>query len=174
MSKERIIFFSEKYSNGKVWQVDMKIPRGNRGVKGVYGAAPVRDRALLWENGVIPYTLEDSVRKYREKRAGRVEERRGEGFGGWVGVRWELAIHNNAPPPTPIGNLGWLCCGRCLCFYVWPKERFSCSKNHTMVEAWQSPACNLLLVAMRQMNIHSFTWRKPLASSWRLSVVAHI
>ena len=166
----------------------MKIPRGNRGVKGVYGAAPVRDRALLWENGVIPYTLEDSVRKYREKRAGRVEERRGEGFGGWGGVRWELAIHSNAPPPPPTPHpyrKSWMTALRAFSMFLrlakgavfmfqkpWQSARVS--RKSFLENVLGSPACNLLLVAMRQMNIHSFTWRKPLASSWRLSVVAHI
>lgn len=51
----------EKYGNGKLWQVDMKLPRKNIGVTGVDGSAPIRDRNSLWPRGVIPYTIAYSI-----------------------------------------------------------------------------------------------------------------
>lgn len=56
--------FAAKYQDGRLWQVDMKIPRRNVGVTGVDGSAPIRDRTSLWPGGVIPYTIAYSIRKY--------------------------------------------------------------------------------------------------------------
>ena len=56
-------FFLEMYSNKRVWQVDIRIPRMNRGVKGQDGSAPIRDKTHLWEGGVIPYSLDYSMSK---------------------------------------------------------------------------------------------------------------
>ncbi|KAJ7392164.1 hypothetical protein OS493_013536 [Desmophyllum pertusum] len=53
-----------KYQDGRLWQVDMKIPRRNVGVTGVDGSAPIRDTTSLWPGGVIPYTIAYSIRKF--------------------------------------------------------------------------------------------------------------
>lgn len=50
-----------KYQHGRMWQVDMKIPRRNLGVTGRDGSAPIRDRTSLWPGGVIPYTIAYSI-----------------------------------------------------------------------------------------------------------------
>lgn len=50
-----------KYHNGRLWQVDMKIPRRNIGVPGIGQSAPIRDRNSLWPGGIIPYTVAYSI-----------------------------------------------------------------------------------------------------------------
>ena len=55
--------FAAKYHNGRLWQVDMKIPRRNVGMPGVGQSAPIRDRNSLWPGGIIPYTIAYSIRK---------------------------------------------------------------------------------------------------------------
>lgn len=50
-----------KYQNGRLWQVDMKIPRRNVRMPAVGQSAPIRDRNSLWPAGIIPYTVAYSI-----------------------------------------------------------------------------------------------------------------
>ena len=59
-----LISLSGFYSDRRVWQVDMRIPRRIVGVKNTNGGAPIRDKNGLWSGGLVPYTLASSIRKY--------------------------------------------------------------------------------------------------------------
>ncbi|KAL9978555.1 hypothetical protein ACROYT_G016085 [Oculina patagonica] len=62
-----------KYQDGRLWQVDMKIPRRNVGVTGVDGSAPIRDRTT--ESSKTRQLLKDAMAEWQKHTCIKFVER---------------------------------------------------------------------------------------------------
>ena len=60
-----VLTISEKYTNGRNYQLDMNLPRSRSTAGATDAEGAVRDRSRLWPEGIIPYVISYNLGMFR-------------------------------------------------------------------------------------------------------------